>query len=520
MNNEQHQLHTIASRLAKLPDAKKRAFREALEEKGINPWKLPVTPVDRTLSKAMPLSCAQKRLWLVDQSQQGTKPYIITRDLQLDGMLDIDALRKSFVDIVHRQQSLRSCFNESSGKSAHVTIQNADQFSVDLLDLSQTNGDEQDGKLAQALTQNRARYFDLSKDYMLRVLLVKLNQERHVLQVLMHHIASDGASVPILIAEFGALYNAYALSQASPLAELSVQYPDYAYWQNEWLQSEDFEQKLEFWRDTLSNLPPADYLPMDNPRPDHKTFSGGEWISMLSVDISNRLTEYCQSHNATLFMGLHTTLSVLLARYSGEDDIVVGTPVANREQANIGQQIGLFANLLVLRSKVSETSCFESMLQQSRAYLLSAYAHQNVPFESIVKTLQPDSDGLHSNLFQIVLVLQNNKVESAVTGLHNLECKYLEHNITLAKYDLRVQVSMRRGGLFLVWDYNLDLFKESTIKWLADSFNTLLCGMLEQPKTSIHKVCALSDKYKNQEADYEPEGSIANKPVAMMIGKS
>ncbi|MBL4674400.1 MAG: hypothetical protein JKX81_19215 [Arenicella sp.] len=519
MNNEQNQLHTIASRLAKLPDAKKRAFREALQEKGIDPWKLPITPTDRTLSKATPLSCAQKRLWLVDQSQHGTKAYIITRDLQLDGTLDVDALRKAFVDIVHRHESLRSCFNGSSGKSVHVTIQNVDQFSVDFLDLSPTNDDEHNGTLAQALAKSRASYFDLSKDYMLRVLLVKLSEDRHVLQVIMHHIASDGASVPILIAEFGALYNAYALSQASPLEPLSIQYPDYAYWQSEWLQSEDFEQKLEFWRKALSNLPPADYLPMDNPRPNHKTFSGGEWISQLSVDTSNRLTEYCQSQNATLFMGLHTILSVLLARYSGEDDIVMGTPVANREQASIGQQIGLLANLLVLRSDVSERSSFETMLQQSRTYLLSAYAHQNVPFETLVEALQADSDDVHSNLFQVVLVLQNNKVENTVTGLHNLACKYLEHKIPLAKYDLRVQVSLRRGGLFLVWDYNSDLFNQSTIKWLADSFNILLCAMLEQPKASVHEVCALSNKYRNQLAYYEHELPMASKPAAMMMGE-
>lgn len=247
---------------------------------------------------------------------------------------------------------------------------------------------------------------------MIRTRLVKLANDEHVLLVTMHHIASDGWSVSVLITEFCSLYDAFARGQENPLTSLEVQYADYAHWQRNWLQGEILEKQINYWEKQLANLPVAHGVTFDRPRPRVQSFAGTTIHSRIDARTGEALSRLCQAHGATLFMGLHAAFSILLSRYSNETDIVIGTPIANREQSEIADLIGFFANTLVLRSNLCDTPSFVNMLEQSKDILLDAYAHQQVPFELVVERLQPVRHMNHAALFQIMLVLQNHETST------------------------------------------------------------------------------------------------------------
>jgi hypothetical protein len=311
--------------------------------------------------------------------------------------------------------------------------------------------------------------FDLSRDLMLRAQLIKMAVDEHILLVTMHHIASDGWSMSILINEFSALYRAYVQGQADPLPPLAIQYADYAHWQRNWLQGEVLDQQLGYWIKQLAGLPVVHSLPLDHPRPPMQSFAGEVYGSRIDAATSKILHNLCQSQGATLFMGLHAVFSVLLSRYSHETDIVIGSPIANREQAEVANLIGFFVNTLVLRSDLSENPSFTELLNQSKGMLLDAYGHQQVPFEQIVERLQPERSLSHSPLFQVMLVLQNN--EEGLLELPGLTVSPLmQGGAGVAKYDLSLNVTESAQGLRLGWEYNTALFEAGTIARMAGHF--------------------------------------------------
>ncbi|MEJ7747358.1 MAG: amino acid adenylation domain-containing protein, partial [Luteimonas sp.] len=335
-------------------------------------------------------SYAQQRLWLLDRIDGGSAHYNMPAALKLEGALDQEALDRAFTTILARHESLRTCFIEGADGQPLQVIQAAAPFAAAVTDLSALAGGERQVKLVELLADEAGRAFDLGRDRMLRARLLKVAAGEHILLVTMHHIASDGWSLAILINEFSALYRAYALGQPDPLPPLTIQYADYAHWQRNWLQGEVLEQQLGYWTGQLASLPVVHSLPLDRARPAIQSFAGERYTTNIDAATTGALNALCQASGATLFMGLHAAFSLLLARYSRETDIVVGSSIANREQADVAGLIGFFVNTLILRSDLSGNPSFIDLLGRSKAMLLDAYAHQQVPFEQIVERLQPE----------------------------------------------------------------------------------------------------------------------------------
>ncbi|MES2732439.1 MAG: amino acid adenylation domain-containing protein, partial [Bacteroidota bacterium] len=443
------------------------------------------------------LSYAQQRLWLLDQIDGGSAHYNMPAALRLSGQLDYGALNQAFGGILERHESLRTCFRVGADGQPIQVIQAAVPLAIAVTDLSALPAEAQALSIGQLVEEEASQVFDLSQDRMLRASLLQLAAEEHILLVTMHHIASDGWSMGILVNEFTALYQAYLQGQENPLPALPIQYADYAHWQRNWLQGAVLEEQLSYWITQLASLPVVHGLPLDHPRPKAQTFAGNNYLQQLDAASSQAFTAFCQSQGATLFMGLHAAFSVLLSRYSNEKDIVVGSPIANREQAEVAGLIGFFVNTIVLRSDLSESPSFKSLLAQSKQTLLDAYAHQQVPFEQIVERLQPERSLTHSPLFQVLLMLQNN--EQGQLTLPGLTLRAVEQGVGIAKYDLTLTVHESAEGLWLGWEYNTDLFESSTIARMATHFEGLLQGLLAAPQASVFTIEMLSEAERHQQ---------------------
>ncbi|PCK07243.1 MAG: hypothetical protein COA42_15325 [Alteromonadaceae bacterium] len=460
--------------------------------------KATITSVDR--GQELPLSFAQQRLWLLDQIENGSAHYNIPGALKLDGKLDCQALNNAFTGILERHESLRTCFKVNTDSQAIQHIQAAVPFVARMTDFSHDDENTRQLKVAEIVSAEFGRVFDLSCELMLQVHVLKLSEEEHVVLVVMHHIASDGWSLSILINEFSQLYSAFCRGQVNPLAPIKVQYADYAHWQRHWLQDEVLDQQLEYWEAQLAGLPLAHSLPLDYVRPVIQTFSGSNYGAQLDESTSQDFIKLCQQRGASLFMGLHAVFSVLLARFSNETDIIVGSPIANREQEEVANLIGFFANTLVLRSDLSGNPSFTELLEQSKKTFLDAYAHQQVPFEQIVERLQPERSLSHSPLFQVMLVLQNN--EQGSLELPGLTLGALEPSgddvAGTAKFDITLNVFEAGKTLQFSWEYNLDLFKRASIARMALHFECLLKAMLDKPEKSVFSLEMFDVKGRDQ----------------------
>ncbi|WP_332728251.1 amino acid adenylation domain-containing protein [Pseudomonas sp. ESBL9] len=449
----------------------------------------PLVRVER--ERLMLPSFAQQRLWVLDQIDGGSAHYNMRSALRLSGRIELGALNRTFAVIVQRHESLRTCLSADESGQLFQVIRPSSEFIIHKTDLTGINSGKQQSKLDQLMRAEGNSVFDLNTDLMLRARLIKLEEEEHILLVTMHHIASDGWSISILIKEFSALYDAFARGQENPLPPLEIQYADYAHWQRNWLRGDILEKQVSYWEKQLANLPVAHGLAFDRPRPRIQSFAGTTMHSHIDAHTGKALSRLCQAHGATLFMGLHAAFSVLLSRYSGEADIVVGTPIANREQSETADLIGFFVNTLVLRSNLSGNSSFAQLMEQSKAVLLDAYEHQQVPFEQIVERLQPDRHMNHAALFQIMLVLQNN--ETSTLDLPGVRFSRLEQPGAIAKYDLTLFVTEHPAGLSLAWEYNTDLFDSETIERMARHFEMLLESLTNAPDVSVLSVNMLSE---------------------------
>jgi len=477
------------------------------------------------------LSFPQQRLWLLDQIDGGSAHYNIPAALRLVGNLNEAAAQQAFTTILERHESLRTCFVAGNDGQPRQVIQPAAEFVVPLIDLTEMDEHLRQGRLTQCIADEAHRVFDLSCDLMLRAQLIKIATDEHIVLVTMHHIASDGWSMSILINEFSALYSAYVQGLENPLPPLTIQYADYAQWQRNWLQGEVLKQQLGYWEKQLAALPVVHSLPLDYPRPAVQGFSGKTVKTTINAHARKTLTALCHAQGATLFMGLHAAFSVLLARYSNEKDIVVGSPIANREQAEIAGLIGFFVNTLVLRSDLSQNPDFISLLDQSKSMLLDAYAHQQVPFEQIVERLQPERSLSHSALFQVMLVLQNN--EQGILELPELSLSPVGQSADVAKFDLTLNVFESEQGLNLECEYNTDLFTHDTITRMATHFAILLNALIAAPHENVFKVEMLSAQerqqllidWNNTQVDYPKdkcihelfEAQVENNPDAIAV---
>ncbi|NCQ83109.1 MAG: amino acid adenylation domain-containing protein [Microcystis aeruginosa W13-18] len=452
----------------------------------------PILP--RTKDTELPLSFAQQRLWFLDQLQPNSALYNIPMVLHFRGNLNQKALEQSLQEICDRHEVLRTNFVTIGGQPTQVIQTTRETISV--VDLQDLPIHEQAEKTQQLKQKQATQPFDLAKESLIRITLVVLSETEHLLLVCMHHIISDGWSIEVLIHELTSLYNAYTQNQPANLAPLPIQYADFAVWQKQWLQGDVLQSQLNYWQNQLTAAPPLLSLPTDHPRPAVQSFVGTQQEFSLSPKLSQALTELSHQQGVTLFMTLLAAFDALLYRYTGSGDILVGTPIANRNRSEIEGLIGFFVNTLVMRTDLSDNPSFSQLLTRVREVTMDAYAHQDLPFEMLVEALQPERDLSHTPLFQVAFVLQNTpKSEIAMTGLTVTD---LPPENTTAKFDLTLAMVNTDDGLKGVWEYNTDLFESSTIERLSGHFLNLLGGIVANPQARISQLTLLTESETNQ----------------------
>ncbi len=464
-----------------------RGLGEVVEEKLRGAEKLEAPAITRVSRDGeLVLSFAQQRLWFLDQLEPGSNAYNMGAAVRLQGTLDFTALEQSFREVIRRHESLRTRFGVVNGVPVQV-IDETPEFSLPVLDLSTVAEAERDAEARRVGAEETQRPFDLSTGPLLRASVLRLSEQEHVLVFTMHHIVSDGWSIGVLVRELTTLYEAYTKGEESPLPELKIQYADYANWQREWLQGEVLEQQLGYWKKQLAGAPPVLELPTDYPRPAVQTFNGAHRSLRLTAELSRGLKELTQREGVTLFMTLLAAFQTLLSRYSGQDDIVVSTGIANRNRAETEPLIGFFVNTLVLRTDLSGEPTFRELLARVREVTLGAYAHQDVPFELLVEALAPQRDPRYTPLFQVMLVLQNPQ-QGEVAKLDGLRVSGMGGESGAAKFDLTLFVEEQGDELGLVLEYNTDLFAAATIEEMLESFQRLMAGIVAEPGRSISSI--------------------------------
>jgi len=443
---------------------------------------------------SLPLSFAQQRLWFLDQLEGGSATYNVPAAMRLSGSLQVVALEQAIGEIVQRHEVLRTSFpmvNQSPVQAIAPCL----SVTLPIVDL-QLPELEQSALVQRLAHEEATRPFDLSHGPLLRVTLLRLEEKTHVLLVTMHHIVSDGWSIGIFIRELSALYQAFSTIAPSPLPELPIQYADFAHWQRQWLSGEVLETQLNYWKQQLAGAPPILELPTDRSRPLVQTSRGSAEPFKLNPHLTRRLLTLSQQSGTTLFMTLLAAFVTLLSRYSSQEDIVVGSPIANRHRREIEPLIGFFVNTLVLRTDVKGNPSFSELLTRVRQVALDAYAHQDLPFEQLVETLQPERSLSHNPLFQVMFVLQN--ASMGKLELPGLTLTPLEMSSVTAKFDLTLAMSETEQGLQGVWEYNTDLFEAATIRRMVGHFQTLLQGIVSNPQQHIQELPLLTDADRHQ----------------------
>ncbi|NEQ80572.1 MAG: amino acid adenylation domain-containing protein, partial [Moorea sp. SIO2I5] len=460
----------------------------------------PILPVPR--DGKLPLSFAQERLWFLDQLEPNNTTYNMPSAVRLQGSLNVAALEQSFNKIVQRHEVLRTIFTVADGQPIQVIIPTL-TFKVPVIDLQELPETERETEVLRLAAQEAEQPFDLAKDILLRVKLLQLGAAEHIMLFTTHHIVTDAWSNGVLIQEISTLYQAFCSGESDlqqpKLPELSVQYADFAYWQRQWLQGEVLENQLSYWRQQLAGAPTTlnlQKLAGKPPQTTKKQESAAQSF-LISTELSQQLKTLSRQQGVTLFMSLLAAFQTMLYRYTNQDDVVVGTDVANRNRAEIEPLIGFFINLLVLRSDLSGNPTFRELLGRVRDVCLGAYAHQDLPFAKLVENLRPDRTTSKTPIFQVLFVLQNTPMSTV--EFSGLTLTPIEVNRKKARFDLALFVEETEEGIFGNWRYRTDLFEAEAITRLSRHFETLLCSIVHNPDTRIDALEMLSESEKQQQ---------------------
>ncbi|HEV2707197.1 MAG TPA: amino acid adenylation domain-containing protein, partial [Pyrinomonadaceae bacterium] len=446
-----------------------------------------ISPVPR--DRGLPLSFAQQRLWFLDRLEPESVAYNLPAAIRLTGRLDVPVLEQSLREIIRRHESLRTTFSEVAGRPLQLIATTPD-FSLEVVDLSDLAETEREARARQLAAAEAQRPFNLAQGPLLRARLLKLRDDEHVALFTMHHIVSDGWSIGVLMREVTALYTAFVAGQPSPLPELPIQYADFAAWQRTWLQGETLEEQLAYWRRQLAGEASMTALPTDRPRTAARTYRGGLQTFLLSKEASEKLKELSRREGATLYMTLLAGLKTLLARYGAQEEITVGTPIANRNWKELENLIGFFVNTLVLRTDLSGNPPFKELLARVREVTLGAYAHQDVPFEKLVEELQPERDLSGSPFFNVMFAFQN--APEAVLQLPHLTLDSFAADTGTAMFDLNLLMQETPQGLGGVLTYQTDLFESATVERLLSHFVNLLESIADAPDSRLSDLPMLS----------------------------
>ncbi|MFY7822882.1 MAG: amino acid adenylation domain-containing protein [Planktothrix agardhii] len=454
-----------------------------------NTVELEIIPVSR--DQDLPLSFAQQRLWFLQQLSPDSHSYNLLEALRLEGSLNLLALEQSLSELIRRHEILRTTFPMVEGQPIQ-RIAPPSPVSLPLEDLQGLSKNEQTEHLQEIAIAFSLKPFNLAKESLVQFKLLKLGSQEYVLLLKMHHIIYDGWSLSIFFGELSQLYAAFVQGLPSPLAELSIQYADFSVWQRQWLTGEVLERQLNYWREQLTDAPTILELPTDYPRPPIPSFRGDGAIFRLDRGLTQRLKQLSQESGATLFMTLLAAFFVLISRYSGQLDVLVGSPIANRNSSAIEKLMGFFANTLALRGDLSGNPSFLVLLERVKQTTLSAYAHQDLPFEMLVERLQLDRDLSRNPLVQVMFSLQNTpQSEGSLSGL-KIENLPLPID-TKARFDLEVNFWEVSDSLEAAWCYSTDLFTAGTITQMGQHFQNLLTAIAADPSLVIFELPMLSD---------------------------
>jgi amino acid adenylation domain-containing protein len=442
-------------------------------------------------SEPLSLSFAQQRLWFLEQLQPGTAVYHIPTAVRLTGRLDVAVLQRSLNAILQRHEVLRANFVAVNGAPiVHITPERS--ISLPFVDLRGLNPLDQADEIRRVTVQVATKPFDLAADLLMRVVLLQCAVDEFVIGLILHHSVSDGWSMEILLHELATLYTAFLQQQPASLPALPIQYADFACWQRQWLQGEVLAQQLNYWRSQLGGDRPVLQLPTDFPRSRVQRFRGAVRSFSVSEPTSRAISQLAQTHGATLFMTLLTAYFVLLHRYTGQTDILVGCPIANRNRTEIEGLIGFFVNTVVIRAQFAHNPTFLDLLQQVRGLTWEAYDHQDLPFEKLIEELQPVRDLSYNPLFQVKFRLENAPTDRL--ELPGLTLSSLGQINPTAKLDLSLDLYETPTGLVGGFEYNQDLFAAETIERLTNHFCVLLESIIQTPNQPVSELQILTSK--------------------------
>ncbi len=457
-----------------------------------------------------PLSFSQQRLWFLDQLEPDSPFYNMPVAVRIKGALDKTILEKSINTIIQRHEILRASFTTIEGRPQ---VQIADNVALPIVFSVLSDADEQTAlqKAENLVGKEAATPFNLDQAPLLRCRLLQIAPDDHVFVLNMHHIISDGVSLSIFIKELAVLYQAFLHKQPNPLPELPVQYFDFAQWQRSFLDGEKLNQQLDYWKETLSGAPPLIQLPTDRPRPRVQTFHGSREYFEIPAEISAALKKFSLDQKSTLFTTLLTAFKIFLSRYSRQEDIVVGIPVAGRNRSETEALIGFFVNTLVLRSDLSGAPGFTEAMTRVQEVVQQAYAHQDVPFEKIVDVLNLERNLSYTPIFQVMFAFQEAPQKSY--EMEGISISPLEMDSGSAKFDMTLSVVEDRSTIRAMWEYNTDLFDAATISAFIEHFQNLLKAISEQPAQKITRLALLS-KQEERRLLHELNHSVSGKSAA------
>ena len=480
--------------------------------------------VTRQQLDSAPLSFAQQRLWFLDQLNSESQIHNISVAIHFNGFLDVTALEQSLSEILQRHDGLRTTFTSVDGQPLQVITKDSN-WTLQTVDLREFDETERQQESRRLIADSVRQPFDLATGPLLRAVWQRLGEIEHILLLTIHEIVGDKWSLGLLLQELGTLYQAFSQGNPSPLVEVPIQYADFAIWQRECVQNQVWASQQAYWQQQLGGELPVLELPTDHPRPPVQTYRGARQSLNLSTDLTNALKSLSQESGVTLFTTLLTVFKILLYRYTNIEDIIVGSIVANRNQAEVEGLIGLFANSLVMRTDLSGNPTFQELLGRVQDVVLSASSHQDLPFEKLVEELQTERNSSRSPLFQVMFILESEQeIRWEFPGL-NLNVVEVENNST--KFDLTVEVKETSDGINGWFEYNADLFNADTIGRMIDHWQVLLAGVVAQPNQQISHLPILTEAQSHQllvewndvDADY-PKNVCLHQLVERQVEKT
>ncbi|TCP59170.1 amino acid adenylation domain-containing protein [Tumebacillus sp. BK434] len=508
-----HNKENILEKRSSLSAAQRELLKRRMRGDATAPAAVKPSGIPRRPAGDIPLSSSQQRVWLLDQLEPGTATYNIPYAVQMTGDLRLDVLERALNEIAARHEALRSVFTAGEADAVQTVLPHL-SLTVPLIDLSHLPSAERAAETARLTEEESKRPFDLAHGPLLRATVLQHGADAYTLVLVIHHIIGDGWSFGVLTREMAALYDAFLAGRPSPLPALPVQYGDFAHWQRAWMQGDVLQKQLGYWKEQLGQELTTLHLPTDRPRPAMQTFSGALYDFWLPKELEHRLEALSKAEGATLYMTLLAAFKTLLYRYTMQEDITVGSPIANRNQAEIEGLIGFFVNTLVMRTGVHGELSFRDVLARVKETAVGAFANQDLPFEKLVEELQPERNMSYSPLFQVMFALQNAPVpELKLPGLH-LQAQELDSGTS--KFDLSLYMMQKDNGLLARFEYNTDLFDRATMERMGEHLHNLLQSILNDagqkiavlPLLTPQEASLFAGEWNGPQADFPQDETI------------